>query len=396
MGTVSYLRDVPYTDCLERQAFAARRLKDVDKAVVQATWRGVTGAGSAKGLEQIRDAVSDTLPRRHAIAFLTDEVIAAWALTVLAPDMERALAEHASPFELRQVAAHGWSVVATLLEEGMEIIRNLGQDYSMAWPIIRGLVMGNQPKEALSRMQKIAPLVGRMKQVLGGAKDSIARGMTPESLDGVEKGGDVQRLVLAELAMASDETMRKDLAQRVLEHNADVQEVLSHVSSGAGPIVILRDQSGSMWGDPDIWCTACVIALTTIAWADNRPVKLIDFSTATREWDLSVGRSDELGRAIGSFLGGGTEIGPALRVAAKAVQTWAKRGVTGADVVILTDGIDSDYSVMDAALDDMGPIRLFSVAIDCRISGPLRTRAARYMEISASGAEDIGGLAEVV
>jgi Mg-chelatase subunit ChlD len=391
-----YLRDVPYTDCLERQAFAARRLDKVNRAVIQATWRGITGAGSTENLNRISEAVSDTLPRRHGIAFLTDEVVAAWALTVLSPEMSDGLSRSDSPFELRQRAARGWEIVSGLLEQGMDHVFQLGQDYSMAWPMIRGLVMADKPEQALRRMGQLAPLVGRMRQVLGGAKDSVACGMTPESLDGVEKGGDVQRLVLAELAMASNETMRKDLAQRILEQNADVQQVLSHVTSGAGPMVILRDQSGSMWGGPDTWCTACVIALATLAWADNRPVRLIDFSTATREWDLSVGRSDQLGKAVGSFLGGGTEIAPALRVAAKAVREWARQGVVGADVVLLSDGVDSAYSAMEKALDDMGAVRLFTVAINCSISGPLRTRATHYSEISASGADEVGGLAGVV
>lgn len=394
--TVKFLRDVSYDDCLSRQAFAKRRLKDVEHELGQAIWCGVTGAGAAGSLERVSHAVSDTLPQKHAIAFLTDEVVAAWALTVLAIEMRDGVRLKESPFELRQRATRGWAVVASLLEEGMDCIFGLGQDYSMAWPMIRGLLMGDKPHEALRRMSKIAPLVGRMKQVLGGAKDSIEHGSTPEALDGVERGGDVQRLVLAELAMAANETMRKDLAQRILEQNADVQQVFSQVNRGAGPIVILRDQSGSMHGDPDVWTTACVVALTTIAWAENRPVRLIDFSTATREWDLSVGRSDQLGHAIASFLGGGTEIGPALRVAAAAVKQWAKQGVVGADVVLLTDGIDDGYSEMEQALDDMGPIRLFTIAINCTISGPLRTRASHYSEVSASGAEEVGGLAGVV
>lgn len=86
--SVRFLRDVSYKECLERQPFAAERLKDADPSIVQATWRGVTGAGTAAVHQDVVDAVNDTLPMKHAIALLTDEVIAAWALTLHAPEME--------------------------------------------------------------------------------------------------------------------------------------------------------------------------------------------------------------------------------------------------------------------------------------------------------------------
>lgn len=395
--SVRFLRDVSYTECLERQPFARERLEGVDPAIVQATWRGVTGAGTATAHQDVVDAVNDTLPIKHAIALLTDEVIAAWALTLHAPEMEEGVTRKESPFSLRKRARSTWEEIARLLEEGMEVIHGMGQDGSMGWPIIRGLVMGDQPAEALKRMKRLAALVGRMKQNLRGVKDSTDHGPIPEQLDGVERGGDVQRLVTGELALAADPIMQRDLAQRLLEQRADLQQVLSPVPKGSGPMVILRDQSGSMTHfGRDEWCTACVIALTTIAWSENRPVKLIDFSTSTREWDLSVGNSAELGKAIASFLDGGTEIGPALRIAAKAIKDWARHGVTGADVVLLSDGIDSNYAAMDKALDEMGEIRLFSVAIACRFSGPLRTRATLYTEISGTDADEVEAVAGAV
>lgn len=86
--SVRFLRDVSYKECLERQPFAKERLEGVDPAIVQATWRGVTGAGTATAHQDVVDAVNDTLPMKHAIALLTDEVIAAWALTLHAPEME--------------------------------------------------------------------------------------------------------------------------------------------------------------------------------------------------------------------------------------------------------------------------------------------------------------------
>jgi Mg-chelatase subunit ChlD len=109
---------------------------------------------------------------------------------------------------------------------------------------------------------------------------------------------------------------------------------------------------------------------------------------------------DQLVELARHFLGGGTNIAAALSRAATAVSDMAAKGDKGADVVVVTDGEDGrlDRSEGDgtgrtcgeAALDAIEALgsRLWTVAIDCDVTGILRDRAAKYVHVGAGDMRD--------
>ena len=88
---------------------------------------------------------------------------------------------------------------------------------------------------------------------------------------------------------------------------------------------------------------------------------------------------------IRHFLGGGTAIGLALGVAVDEVKRLARKGQKGADVVLITDGVDGEEVAIARAVTAARSfgIRLWTVAIECDIapSSPLRSEAADYTRL---------------
>jgi uncharacterized protein with von Willebrand factor type A (vWA) domain len=88
------------------------------------------------------------------------------------------------------------------------------------------------------------------------------------------------------------------------------------------------------------------------------------------------------------FLGGGTAIGLALGVAMQQARQLAQRGHHGADVLLVTDGVDGDVGAQETALREghaLG-VRLWTVAIECEVAetSPLRAKAAQYVRLGGA------------
>jgi uncharacterized protein with von Willebrand factor type A (vWA) domain len=95
---------------------------------------------------------------------------------------------------------------------------------------------------------------------------------------------------------------------------------------------------------------------------------------------------------IQHFLGGGTAIGLALNQAVDQVKALAQKGQPGADVVLVTDGVDGNVTAQAAAVDAAFAIqaRLWTVAIECAIGAdsPLRARASQYTRLDGEQLAD--------
>jgi Mg-chelatase subunit ChlD len=97
-------------------------------------------------------------------------------------------------------------------------------------------------------------------------------------------------------------------------------------------------------------------------------------------------------KLIRHFLGGGTAIGLALAAAVDEVKELARRGGRGADVILITDGVDGDIDAQRAALDAARAldIRLWTIAIECEVTAesPLRADAAGYAHLDGQDLTD--------
>ncbi len=357
-------------DAIRRHAFLEGVVDDMPRA--EAIWNGLAGLGD----DVLSCAVSETLPQEHAAFIASDDIVAAHIVAIGA----RLLSGKPTPataFRARRWATRElWPAFTRALEE-----RQSGRGGNDAWPMPSRLPVNGQ---ALTdpRLQRINELAGRMYAILRAAQRKRVLGI-PEDVVGVTTGSDVERLVPDELALwACGGGARADLAVRLEEGRAVHLELEGTEHNKRGPLVIALDESGSMTGDRDIWAKAAMTALAKLAWNDRRPVKVVHFSTATRTHELRPGNYAGLQRAQMTFLGGGTAIGRAVTVAAQEVEAWQRHGVKGADVVLVSDGVDNPEG-MSGALERFraSGVRLFGVAVECSFSGTLREACAEYVQL---------------
>jgi hypothetical protein len=351
-------------------------------------WRGVTASGEG-GL--VSQAVADTTPQQYATLLATDDIAASYATATLLSYF--AGRQPASAHEARSLAHAGWAEFRQLADQAGHVQHGLGGDLSAAWPVFKEFQQTRVDRE---KIRRIAELAGRMYKLLKGAKAQRVEGI-PEEVVGTELGGDIAALVPQEYALwAAGIPTRTEVAMRLSEHRAVQLKREGREVKGRGPLVVALDESGSMHAYRDEWAKAAMTALTRIAWEDRRPVKVVHFSTATRVQDLKPGDHRGLLRAQATFLDGGTDIGTAMSVAADEVEEWAKQGVTGADVVLISDGGDAGHRI-PGALDTMAKhkTRLFSIAIDVPFHGQLKERASEYVFLSGNDMRDAGKVAGV-
>jgi uncharacterized protein with von Willebrand factor type A (vWA) domain len=129
-----------------------------------------------------------------------------------------------------------------------------------------------------------------------------------------------------------------------------------------------------------------------MATEEKRPVSVVHYSTSTVIQPLPPGDTGALLTMIRHFLGKGTAIGLALGVSVQQVRDLAQKGQKGADIILVTDGVDGDVGAQETAILAAHGIgaRLWTVAIECDIpvASPLRAKAAHYIRLGRSELND--------
>lgn len=379
-----------FAQAKRRQAMLAQAIARTggDEALAEAIWRGVTGGGAG---DMVSQAVADTTPQKFATLLATEDIAASYATATLLDHFDGR--KPASPHQARQIAHEGWADFLALAKQAGHVTHGLGGDLSAAWPVFKEFSDAAIDKD---KIRRIAEMAGRMYKLLKGAKARRVEGV-PEEVVGIEFGSDIAALIPQEYALwAAGIPTRTELAMRLSEGRAAQLKREGQEVKGRGPLVVALDESGSMQGARDEWAKAAMTALTRIAWEDRRPVKIVHFSTATKVHELKPGDHRGLLRAQSVFLDGGTDIGTAMSVAAEEVDDWAKQGIVGADVVLISDGGDAGDRI-GQALDSMerSKTRLFSISIDVPFRGQLKDRAAEYVFLGHQDMDDAGKIAGV-
>src|SRR6185295_13969171 len=219
----------------------------------------------------------------------------------------------------------------------------------------------------------------------------------PEEVVGSKLGGQIDRVLSTELAMLGDEDTSDVQAMKILQNRAPIQETAGIEAKTRGPLVLVIDESGSMhdggggwyggqrgqaFNGRNTWAKAAAVALTRIAWAEDRKVCAVHFGTGTVVQSVPKDDHKAMFELARSFLSGGTDFGNALKLGVMQVGDLAAQGFDGADVLLITDGEDFNYAAHTKQIDDMDVrgIKLWTVAIGCdiRTEAPVRQRAERY------------------
>jgi uncharacterized protein with von Willebrand factor type A (vWA) domain len=350
-------------------------------------WNAIVGLGRDPPHGSFPEAVHDTVPAEHMAFLALDEVAAAYAFD-LQWRAAKDIPANASPFELRNAAREQWAAFDKKAKQAKHLSEGFGWDLAAAWAQVR-TVEGD--KKAMDQVERIARLAGRMYVSLRGAHASKVHGISGEVYS-VEQGNDVARLLPAETVLLTEPQLEMVTLERIASHRASQYAVRGTTKKSKGPLVLALDESGSMHGIRNDWAKAAAVALARVASEERRPVAVVHYATSTVEQPVKPNDTSGVMRMILHFLGGGTAIGLALGVAVDEVKRLAQKGHHGADIILVTDGIDRDRETQEKSVEAALSIgaRLWTVAIECSIAEdlPLRSKAAQYTELSDKAMND--------
>ncbi len=188
-------------------------------------------------------------------------------------------------------------------------------------------------------LRRISELAGRFRRVAASRqRRKVTHGL--DDVVGVEPGGDVGRLLPAELVRLADPDLELDALRRIVERQAVCREHHAIEPVGKGPILVVTDESGSMEGAKAHTAKALALALAWVARQQRRWAGLIAFSGGSGERLLALppGRWDEAALCdwLSAFIGGGSDLDvPIQELPRMYKEIGAPPGET--DLVILTD-----------------------------------------------------------
>lgn len=281
-------------------------------------------------------------------------------------------------FVLRKAVTEAFDKFEYKRKNAEQMEEGFGFDRSDAWAQMRKVE--DRSGQMRSVMEQIARLAGRMFKAFQ-YHQIPSKCPDPQEVEGVETGGDLERMLDDEAASMG---IDPEVAVRVADERAHQYAMSGESTKNRGPLVIAIDESGSMHEKREVWAKACAVALARVALAEGRKVRVVHFSTATDVHDVRAKNADDMRLLAESHVSGGTDIDTAVRTAVSQVGQLAKEDNVGADIVFITDGLDS-YS--KEPFDQMAKegIQLWTVAIDVDI------RAVSEQHKASRGGYNVSG-----
>ncbi len=359
-------------------------VKDIGSAA--ALWAAVTGL-TPDSKHPFACAVADTVPPEHAELLMSNATAAAYAFSLMLVRSSGFDLPKLTQLGRRDAAREVWKSFDERAKQTEELAFGFHWDLSDAWEHAAEVSVSTGDTASVRR---IASLAGRMSAALHGARAANVAGV-PTSVHSTELGNNIARLLPSETALLSDPDLETGVLARIASRKAAQYAMRGDDKRSKGPFVIAVDESGSMDGKRNEWAKAAIVALAHIAKAEKRPVSVVHYSTSNVVTKMTYDVAG-LCKILKHFLGGGTAIGRALSVATDEVKSMAAKGQRGADVVLITDGIDGNVAAMtDAVTKLVGQdVRLWTVAIECDIADDnvLRSKASQYVKLGGEQLTD--------
>jgi uncharacterized protein with von Willebrand factor type A (vWA) domain len=344
-------------------------------------WCAIVGSPDGVSAGSYGEAVRDTLPQDLQPVLATDAVAAALALSTHAPNALHATTTRSSAVLLRDAARRNWASFAAASKDVEKLARGFGWDLSEAWKTYSEVAIsfGNTAQVA-----RIAALAGRMYANLRGANAKRVASVGGE-IYSVEQGNNLGRLLASESMLLVDSDLELPVLERIATRRALQYSVRGTSKCSRGPLVVLLDESGSMHDQRREWSKAAAIAIARVAKDEKRAFVTVHFSTSCVVQPVDAKKPADVLEMVRSFLNGGTAIGLALGAGLDEVERLAAKGQTGADLILVTDGVDGDHVAMDreVARAAAANVRLWTVAIDQSIpeTAAIRAKAAGYIHV---------------
>lgn len=197
------------------------------------------------------------------------------------------------------------------------------------------------------RLAKLAQIVGRyLTSALAKQETHVEH--QPSEITSVTQGDDLGHLLPTELALLGDSDLEDLFYQRFAEKRLMQYELQGNDKTGRGPIIVARDESGSMragmGGDTsrDLWAAAVSLALLAVAKKERRDFAIIHFGSYSELQVTTIARGDATpAQALAladHFYGGGTDYEYWMQ---HAIALTEGAQFDKADVVLISDGLSN-------------------------------------------------------
>lgn len=152
-------------------------------------------------------------------------------------------------------------------------------------------------------------------------------------------GRDLKHLLPKEIVNLSDEILYYDFLRRFVDKKLLIYDIQNKLEKQKGPIIILLDHSGSMYGDREIWGKAVALSIIEIAKRENRDIYYIAFDDGVR-FEKKINPKtitfDEIIEIASLYFGGGTNFIMPLNRAMSIIKEHET--FKNADILLITDG----------------------------------------------------------
>lgn len=309
----------------------------------------------AKQEQEILDAIAEAQQQQQGMG-MSDEDVEEFldnleesidALAEGGEDLSDSAA--AQQHKMRQAVTQGMEDALEQADDVAGLVQNFGThpgQWERLDPRIRMELAQRLQKNR--KLNEIAKMVGRMKRMaIGEWSRRIVHGV--DELYDVKIGNDLEHLLASEILYLADEDSEDVFWMKYLEGTLLNYELRGTEKANRGAIICLLDNSGSMYGDREIWGKGIAMALLEVAKREKRDFYGIHFGSAGwngRDPELmefhfpkgEVELSDALDYAE-FFFGGGTDFEAPLSRATEVLESqFHVDGATKGDIVMITDG----------------------------------------------------------
>ncbi|WP_456371925.1 vWA domain-containing protein [Methanocaldococcus sp.] len=188
------------------------------------------------------------------------------------------------------------------------------------------------------KIKEIIKKLGKLRLIAINEYKSKIRHYSGEVYS-IKIGRDLKKLLPKEIVNFSDEILYYDFLRRYVDKKLLIYDIYNKLEKQKGPIIVLLDHSGSMYGDREIWGKAVAISLIEIAKRENRNLYYIAFDDGVR-FEKKINPKniniDEIIEIASIYFGGGTNFEEPLYRAVNIIKE--NNTFKNADILFITDG----------------------------------------------------------
>jgi len=333
LGTMTFMAEMEVPESVQKSMEA---VQDAERALNEKLDAGEVVESAVEGLQQAQDAFNQAMSENEF-------------------DMAGAIARAAGQAKETAEAANA---AGRVLGFGTDAGTEMMDDPDAAMVLMDRIKGDHRLHEILKMAGRLAPIaLSTLRNRTRKASDMIVS---------VKMGNDIRRVLPHEFAALADVDRELDFLRRYAEEELMEYEMIGNKPEGKGPIIIVKDESGSMSGAPHTWATALSLAVAQACQHEKRDFCVVHFGSKS-ELKTDYFKADEKANLVdmaAHFYNGGTSFESPLREAVSLIENG---DMSRADILFLTDGacsIDSQLEDWMAEMKTKLSFRLIAIGVN--------------------------------